>query len=137
MKQKFETRCPNPKTKCRVRKTGKEEKGDVAALAKLASSLQSNGSCNDALDVKEQVLAFRRRVLQADHPDIADAMGSLAASDSDLGRHAQGHFTCHAPGERHREALQRAEFPLQENKASHRLGCQPLTKIGNKLGERG
>ena len=37
----------------------------------------------------EEVLAFRLRVLPADHPDIAQAMGNLAVSYSDVGRHAE------------------------------------------------
>jgi hypothetical protein len=36
-----------------------------------------------------QVLAFRLRVLPADHPDIATAMLETAASYYELGRHAE------------------------------------------------
>jgi hypothetical protein len=35
------------------------------------------------------VLALRRRLLPADHPDIAKAMGNLANTYRDVGRHAE------------------------------------------------
>jgi tetratricopeptide (TPR) repeat protein len=58
-------------------------------LEKLARSLRLFGKYLEALDMKEQVLAFLRRELPADHPDIAKAMGNLAVSYRDAGRHAE------------------------------------------------
>jgi hypothetical protein len=49
-------------------------------MSNLAASYSDVGRLWDALDMFEQVLAFRRRVLPADHPDIADVMHNLAAT---------------------------------------------------------
>jgi tetratricopeptide (TPR) repeat protein len=70
-------------------KTRGDEEVYISALASLANSFQSTGKYNEALDMREKVLAFRLRVLPADHPDIARAMGSLAVCYKDLGRHAE------------------------------------------------
>jgi len=40
----------------------------------------------EALEIQEEVLELRRRILPEDHPDIASAMANLAASYRDLGR---------------------------------------------------
>lgn len=37
--------------------------------------------------MREEVLAFRKRVLPPDHPDIATAMSSLATTHNDLRHH--------------------------------------------------
>jgi len=41
----------------------------------------------DVLKLEEEALAFRTRVLPADHPDIAHSLINLATTYSDLGRH--------------------------------------------------
>ena len=58
-------------------------------MGNLANSYRDAGRHAEALDMDEQALAFRRRVLPADHPAIAVAMGSLANSYRDAGRHAE------------------------------------------------
>ena len=40
-----------------------------------------------ALALKQETLEFMKRVLPADHPDIATGMNNLATTYSDLGRH--------------------------------------------------
>jgi tetratricopeptide (TPR) repeat protein len=52
----------------------------------LGSALRLQGHYAEALELREQALAFRRRVLPADHPDIAKAMIDTAGSYSALGR---------------------------------------------------
>jgi tetratricopeptide (TPR) repeat protein len=61
----------------------------ATALMCLGNALYSLGRHAEALDLKEQALAFRRRVLPADHPHIASAMNNTANSYSALGRHAE------------------------------------------------
>jgi hypothetical protein len=58
-------------------------------LNRLAASYRYVGRHADALDMFEQVLAFRRRVLPADHPYIVDSMVNLAVSYHNAGRHAE------------------------------------------------
>ena len=45
------------------------------------------GRHDDALRLKEETLALRKRILPADHPDIAWSMSNLASTYSELGRH--------------------------------------------------
>jgi len=66
-----------------------DDLGYATALADLASALFGVGQNAESLDLFEQTLAFRRRVLPADHPDIASAMSSTASSYSALGRHTE------------------------------------------------
>ena len=48
----------------------------ATSLMRLAAARQSQGRHAEALDLREKALAFRRRVLPADHPDIAAASAS-------------------------------------------------------------
>ncbi len=76
------------------------------AMGNLANTYSDFGRHQDALLLKEKTLEFRRRVLPENHPDIGttwcddiclprymtlsapgEAMGNLANSYSDLGRH--------------------------------------------------
>jgi len=52
------------------------------AMGNTADSYSALGRHAEALDLIEQTLAFRRRVLPADHPDIAQAMSNTANSYS-------------------------------------------------------
>jgi tetratricopeptide (TPR) repeat protein len=67
-------------------KTESDENAYFKALETLAESLQSTENYEEALGIHDQVLAFRRRVLPADHPDIAKAMQSSAVAYSNDGR---------------------------------------------------
>jgi hypothetical protein len=49
-------------------------------MGATANSYSKLGRHAEALDLKEQTLAFRRRVLPADHPDIAIGLFNLALS---------------------------------------------------------
>jgi len=63
---------------------------DIAtAMLNTASSYSARGRHTEALDLREQTLAFMWRVLPADHPDIATAMSNTASSYSALGRHTE------------------------------------------------
>ena len=42
---------------------------------------------DDALQLKEETLAFHKRILPSDHPDIAMSMNNLATTYTHLGRH--------------------------------------------------
>ncbi len=44
----------------------------------LAATYSDLGRHQDALKLQEEVLAFRRRVLPADHPHIGSSMNNLA-----------------------------------------------------------
>jgi len=62
---------------------------DVSALLSTALSHSELGRHAEALDLRQQALAVYRRVLPADHPDIAKAMKDIANSKSELGRHVE------------------------------------------------
>jgi hypothetical protein len=49
-------------------------------MGATAASYSELGRHAEALDLQEQALAFRRRVLPADHPDIAISLFNLATS---------------------------------------------------------
>ncbi len=52
-------------------------------MGNLASTYSALGRHSDALEMRESVLEFRRRVLPADHPDIGEGhMWSAAACAS-------------------------------------------------------
>ena len=53
----------------------------------LATTHGDLGRHEDALRMKEETLAFRRRILPEDHPDIGQSSGQLAITYGDLGRH--------------------------------------------------
>jgi tetratricopeptide (TPR) repeat protein len=59
---------------------------DATALLSAANTQSKLGRYAEALDLREEALAVYRRVLPADHPDIAKAMVALANSRSELGR---------------------------------------------------
>ena len=61
----------------------------ATSLTNLAAEQSAARRDAPALELCEQTLAFRRRVLPADHPHIATAMLSAASSYSNLGRHAE------------------------------------------------
>jgi len=63
----------------------------ATSLTHLAAALFCSPAGHDAsaLELCEQTLAFRRRVLPADHPDIATSMRDTAYCYSELGRHAE------------------------------------------------
>ncbi len=61
----------------------------ATSLMDLATALQSQGRHDEALDLREKALAFRRRVRPADHPDIAATMGNTAGSYLALGHHTE------------------------------------------------
>jgi tetratricopeptide (TPR) repeat protein len=59
----------------------------ATSMNNLAMTYSALGRHQDALQLQEDVLAFRKRVLPSDHLDIATSMGNLASTYSDLGRH--------------------------------------------------
>jgi tetratricopeptide (TPR) repeat protein len=63
----------------------------ATSLTHLAAALVRSPAVHDAsaLELCEQTLAFRQRVLPADHPDIATSMRDTAYCYSELGRHAE------------------------------------------------
>jgi len=64
-----------------------ENKGDGVLLAKLGSLiLHANGNAREAERFTAAKLALTKRLLPADHPDIATATGNLAAVYGRLGR---------------------------------------------------
>jgi len=56
-------------------------------MGNLAVTYSDLGRHKDALKMNEEVLEFRRRVLPADHPDIATSMDNLATTYAYLGRY--------------------------------------------------
>jgi tetratricopeptide (TPR) repeat protein len=58
-------------------------------MVDTANTQYALGRHAEALDLREQALAVYRRVLPADHPDIAMVMTCTANSYSELGRHAE------------------------------------------------
>jgi tetratricopeptide (TPR) repeat protein len=52
----------------------------------LASTYSSFGRHDEALELLQETLAFRQRVLPENHPDIASSMGNLASTYSALGK---------------------------------------------------
>ena len=48
-----------------------------------------SGRHDEALKLVEETLAFRKRVLPADHPSIATSMNNLASTYGQLGRHEE------------------------------------------------
>ena len=58
-------------------------------MMSTANSYSALGRHAEALVLNEQALAFCRRVLPADHPDIAKSMKNTAKTYSALGRHAE------------------------------------------------
>ena len=65
------------------------EEADGYILANYASFVQTQGQYQEALQLRQEVLEFRKRVLPEDHPDIARSMHNLAASLSNLGEHQE------------------------------------------------
>lgn len=62
----------------------------AVTLNSLAASYRSFGAtCGCFGYMFEQLLAFQRRVLSADHPDIVDSMINVAVSYHNVGRHAE------------------------------------------------
>ena len=55
----------------------------------LALTYNKLGHHNEALELQERTLAMRKRVLPADHPDVATSMGNLAHTYGELGRHTE------------------------------------------------
>ena len=53
----------------------------------LAITYSALGRHKDALQMREETLAFSRRILPEDHPHIAMSMGNLAIMHDNLGRH--------------------------------------------------
>ena len=53
----------------------------------LAATYGDLGRHKDALRMMEETLAFRRRILPEDHPEIALSMYNLAIMHDNLGRH--------------------------------------------------
>jgi hypothetical protein len=59
-------------------------------LHELGVALQRRGDHEEAIVLFEEALAMRRRLLPADHPDIARSLDNLASSRSSQGEYAQG-----------------------------------------------
>jgi hypothetical protein len=67
----------------------------LVALMSLGIALSSQGCHTENLDLHEQALAFRRRVLPADHPDIAASFYNIGCSSLYSGAFLQCSFFAH------------------------------------------
>ena len=65
---------------------GPVHRDTLSALGGLANSYAAAGRQDEALKLREELLALRRKVLGPEHPDTIDAMSNLAHSYAAAGR---------------------------------------------------